>query len=244
MQCYGFLSKIQALYVPLHPGWRQRTTHWQIARLDIFCNILYSYGIQWFPRRAFPGFSFTRHESPEQFGWKRACPAGCRDAVFDVGVKQHNTIGIRMKNKFTITLAEDGQQLLISEHAEVDKDIYSLLCEERFDRKEIESVAADTSEALVAALRTVNFFPPLEYANQISAGVKRLLDDSSQSRVEVLVDDRVVMKEAEEALAAAEAGDDADEDADGLDHLLKDEEPVKPTMDATKEESAGAKEDN
>ena len=62
--------------------------------------------------------------------------------------------------------------------------------------------------------------------------------------VEVLVDDWVVMKEAEEALAATAADDEADEDTEGLDHLLKEDEPVKPTMDATKEETSGTREDN
>jgi hypothetical protein len=218
---------------------------WKFVRLDISCNILYVFRIQMFPRERFRVFPLHAMKALNNLvGNGPVLPVG---GMWRLAWerKQFNTIGIQMKNKFTISLAEDGQQLLISEHAEVDKDIYSLLCEERFDRSEIETVAADDDEALVAALRTINLFPPLEYANQISGGVKNLLEDSAQVRVEVLVDDRVVMKEAEEALAAAAAaGDDADEDAEGLDHLLKEDAPIKPTMDATKEETSGTREDN
>lgn len=151
-----------------------------------------------------------------------------------------------MRHKYLITIAGDQQELLISEHAEVDRDIFSALCEEKFSLEDLRAAVADGEAALVAALRSVNFYPPLENATQIAVAVKEMLATEETDRRELLIDDRQVMAdaEAEAAEAAAAAAEEAalPPDDEDLDDLLEDD--TTPAIPVKSNESSGEKEDN
>ena len=151
-----------------------------------------------------------------------------------------------MRHKYLITIAEDQQELLISEQAEVDRDIFSPLCEEKFSLTSLRDAAADGEAALVAALRSDNFYPPLENATQIAVVVTEILNSEDPERRELLIDDRQVMAEAEaeaaEAAAAAAEAEALPPDDEDLDDLLEDD--ATPAIPVKSDESSGEKEDN
>ena len=65
-----------------------------------------------------------------------------------------------MKQKYQIQLNRAENQIVIRENAELDKELMSLLCEERFAVAALEAARQDGPDALVAALRTKNLYPP------------------------------------------------------------------------------------
>ncbi len=149
-----------------------------------------------------------------------------------------------MRHKYLITIAKDQQELLISEQAEVDRDIFMPLCEETFSLAELREAAADGEASLVASLRSDNFYPPLENATQIAVIVTEMLKSEDPERRELLIDDRQVMAEAEaaEAAAAAAAVKALPSDDEDLDDLLEDD--AAPPIPVNSDESSGEKEDN
>ena len=134
-----------------------------------------------------------------------------------------------MRHKYLITIAGDPQELLISEQAEVDRDIFSSLCEEKFSLEDLRAAVADGEAALVAALRSVNFYPPLENATQIAVAVTEMPTSDAEAEA------------AEAALAAAEEETLPPDDED-IDDLL--EEDTAPAIPVKSNESSGEKEDN
>ncbi|MFH1981459.1 MAG: hypothetical protein ABIL58_06430 [Pseudomonadota bacterium] len=139
-----------------------------------------------------------------------------------------------MRHKFIIRITENMTDLFISEQAEVDKGLFSALCEEKFALDTLKTAAAEGDAALMGALRSVNFYPPLEYANQIAVVVQEMLSGRAPERRELLIDDRQVMaaEEAElEALAVEEA---LPPDTEDLDDLLEDD--ASPAIDPLKDD--------
>lgn len=150
-----------------------------------------------------------------------------------------------MRHKYIIRMTDDRKEILISELAEVDKDMFSSLCEETFTLDVLTPSAAEGDDALVAALRSVNFYPPMEYATQIAAAVKEILDSENPERRELIIDDRQVL-EAEEAEMAEAAELSSEEslppEVEDLDDLLKDD--TAKGITTLKEKDGGEKDDN
>ena len=147
-----------------------------------------------------------------------------------------------MRHKYTIRITEDQKDLIVSEQAEVDRELFSPLCEETFDVDVIRTASAEGGAAVVAALRSVNFYPPLEYANQIAVVVQEMLSGGTPERRELLIDDRQVMaaEEAELAELAVEAA--LPPEGEDLDELLEDD--TSPGIPKPDKDTDGEKEDN
>jgi hypothetical protein len=125
-----------------------------------------------------------------------------------------------MKQKYEILMDTANKQLIIREHAELDKDLMSLLCEESFDQARIKTAIAAGKEALVAALRTHNLYPPGIYADKIADAVIELFAAKGSEPVELYFDDiQLLIKEQQ----AAERAQAADEDSEDIDELLEDD---------------------
>ena len=69
-----------------------------------------------------------------------------------------------MKQKYLIMKNDEKDKLIIRELGELDKDMYSLLCEEIYDSENIKSAVAKGKTTLISALRTENLFPIGIYA--------------------------------------------------------------------------------
>ena len=125
-----------------------------------------------------------------------------------------------MKQKFQIQKNDSDQQLIIKESAELDKDVMSLLCEVTFEADVIKRAMESGREALIAALRTRNMYPPRTYAEMIADTVQNLYQTSGSDAAELVFDDLDLLTHER---AAAAILDDIDDEAGEIDELLDDD---------------------
>jgi hypothetical protein len=97
--------------------------------------------------------------------------------------------GIKMKQKYIILKDNENNRLIIREFAELDKEIYSLLCEESYGDSNIKQAIAGGKEVLISALRTNNFYPPVFQADKISDVVMSVYSSENTQPVEIYIDD-------------------------------------------------------
>ncbi len=98
-----------------------------------------------------------------------------------------------MKQKYTLLKDKKTGGLTIQEHAELSKDLFSLICEESYDAETIKTAMGESKTVLIDTLRTPNLYPISEYIEQIADKVISLYDASSKpgetSPVELVFDD-------------------------------------------------------
>lgn len=94
-----------------------------------------------------------------------------------------------MKQKYVILKDAEKKNLIIREHAELDKEIYSLLCEETYGDSNVMKAISGGKEVLIAALRTNNFYPPILQAGKISDAVMAVYASGNTQPVEIYIDD-------------------------------------------------------
>ncbi len=125
-----------------------------------------------------------------------------------------------MKQKYMISKSDAGNTLNIKELAEIDKDVFSILCEETYDMKTvIEALDAGMNQT-ASAIRNRNFFPPFSTLEKIAEGIKSLINTDSDETIEVFIDDATILSKKEEEYAVI---DDLESDSEQLDDLLEDE---------------------
>jgi hypothetical protein len=125
-----------------------------------------------------------------------------------------------MKQKFQIQKSDADHQLIIRESAELDKDVMSLLCEVAFEADAIKNALSDGREALIAALRTRNMYPPRIYAEMIADAVRDLYLSADKESTELMFDDLDLLTHERAAIAAL---DDIEDEAGEIDELLDDD---------------------
>ncbi|MBU3950136.1 MAG: hypothetical protein KJ882_02430 [Proteobacteria bacterium] len=94
-----------------------------------------------------------------------------------------------MKQKYIILKDDENKKLIISEFAELDKEIFSLLCEETYENTSIMNAISEGKTELIATIRTHNFFPPILQADKIAEAIMVLEDSQSIQSTEVFIDD-------------------------------------------------------
>ena len=109
-----------------------------------------------------------------------------------------------MKQKYTIIRDDKNKQLIIREFAELDKEILSLLCEETHDEKRIRAAIRKGREALIAAIRTNNLYPPGIYADKIADTVKNLYAAKAKATEDLFFDDRELLAKGQKAVTDEE----------------------------------------
>lgn len=126
-----------------------------------------------------------------------------------------------MKQKYTIAKDRKTGGLTIQEHAELSKDMFSLVCEESYDKQKIEKALAEGRTALIATLRTPNLYPIADYIEQIADAVSRLYNEkeAQEDQVELVFDDVELFQQEEEDI------EPEDEDSVEIDDLLDDDTP-------------------
>jgi len=103
-----------------------------------------------------------------------------------------------MKQKFLILKDEDKKELIIREFAELDKENFSLLCEETYDNKTIESAIEKGKRLLISTLSTKNMYPPGLFADKIAESVMAIYSSESDQSVELFFDDIDLVREVKE----------------------------------------------
>jgi hypothetical protein len=127
---------------------------------------------------------------------------------------------MNMKQKYTIVRDDKNQQLIIREFAELDKEILSLLCEETYDHKSIRAAIKSGKEALIAALRTNNLYPPGIYADKIANAVKELYATKAKESVDLFFNDLELLAKGSKAEAVEE---DLEKDSEDIDEVLEED---------------------
>jgi hypothetical protein len=117
-----------------------------------------------------------------------------------------------MKHRYRISFDADNHELWIKEYAEVERDHFSLLCEERFAVETVEETARAGKAPLIQMLRTKHMYPPAPYSDKIADAIIAFLAKDDTDTVELNFDDKAALAEAkaasEAAAAKAESGGD------------------------------------
>jgi hypothetical protein len=126
-----------------------------------------------------------------------------------------------MKQKYLILKNDENPRLIIREFAELDKEMFTFLCEETFNDESVTSAISMGQDALIAMLRTKNLFPIGIYAKEIAVAVTKMYTSGNDQSVELIFDDHDLMKkEQQEPLV----DDNLEDEAVEIDDLL-DEDP-------------------
>ncbi|RJP47611.1 MAG: hypothetical protein C4548_00770 [Desulfobacteraceae bacterium] len=122
-----------------------------------------------------------------------------------------------MKQKYLIFKNKTADSLIIQEFAELDKDMFSLICEESYEWENIQNAIAEGKTRLIAKLRTPNLYPIAEYADKIADTVMTIhqQDSASEDPVELVFDDVIQMRKLEPRDRDA-SSDNASDDIDDL----------------------------
>jgi hypothetical protein len=130
-----------------------------------------------------------------------------------------------MKQKYTISKNDEKTGIIIKEYAELDKEIFSLLCEETFENEIVKAAIANGKAALIQTLRTQNLFPIGIYSDAIADAVIKLYETGDDQPVELAFDDLDLMaKEGDMPLSLDEIEEDEVEIDDLLDEDLPEED--------------------
>jgi hypothetical protein len=130
-----------------------------------------------------------------------------------------------MKQKYVIEKIDDGEGIIVKEYAELDKEMLSLLCQERYAKADLEAAQTRGKTALIEAIRTNNMYPPSFYADQIADAVIGLMNSDSDPVTELFFDDRELFVQEESASVTADADADAETEEEEVvvDDLLEEE---------------------
>jgi len=102
-----------------------------------------------------------------------------------------------MKQKYLILKNDEKTRLIIREFAELDKDMFTFLCEETFDDESVKSAIAIGEDALIATLRTKNLFPIGVYAKELASAVTKMYESGNDQSVELIFDDHDLVARTE-----------------------------------------------
>ncbi|OEU64535.1 MAG: hypothetical protein BA867_00660 [Desulfobacterales bacterium S5133MH16] len=128
-----------------------------------------------------------------------------------------------MKQKYLILKNDEKTKLIIREFAELDKEMFSFLCEETFDDESVTSAISIGQDALIATLRTKNLFPIGIYAKEIAAAVTKMYESGNDQSVELVFDDHELIKKEQEEPAVE---DDIEDEVVEIDELLEEDPPI------------------
>jgi hypothetical protein len=131
-----------------------------------------------------------------------------------------------MRQKYIIERNEDKGGYVIKEYAEVDKDMFSLLCSESIDAQSIGEAIQAGPEFVVAKIRTKNMYPPLPFAHKIAEALIELDRAEDQHSIEISFDDKELLVVEEQ-----EADEDPNEESAEIDELLEDDDVSEPEID-------------
>lgn len=128
-----------------------------------------------------------------------------------------------MKQKYVIEKVDEGEGIIVKEYAELDKEMLSLLCQERYAKADLEAAQARGKTALIEAIRTNNMYPPSFYADQIADAVIGLMNSDADPATELFFDDRELFVQEESASETADADEETEEEDVVVDDLLEEE---------------------
>jgi len=107
-----------------------------------------------------------------------------------------------MKQKYSIFKDNKVGTVTIKEFAELDKGMFSLIFEETYDSKILQTAIKEGKNALISAIRTPNLYPIAEYAEKIAVTIIDQFNNKApaEETVELIFNDiKLMQKEKKEA---------------------------------------------
>jgi hypothetical protein len=130
-----------------------------------------------------------------------------------------------MKQKYSISKNDEKTGIIIKEFAELDKEMFSLLCEEAYADEIVKTAVKKGKDAVMQTLRTQNMFPIGTYSEAIAEAVIKMYETNDDQPVELTFDDLDLMtKETDIPLPLHEIEDEEVEIDDLLDEDLPEED--------------------
>ena len=127
-----------------------------------------------------------------------------------------------MKHKFVLSKENENATLLIREFAELNKDTFVLVCEASYDAEQIREAMARGREAVLAKVRTPNFYPPITFTERVVSGVLDLMGAEEKRMVELFCEDAEFLTKG---LHAVESFEKIEEEEETLDVFIEDDFP-------------------
>lgn len=134
-----------------------------------------------------------------------------------------------MKQKYVLMKNDENDKLIIQEYAELDKGGLSFLCEEFYDRHQIESAMAKGKGSLITSLRTENMFPCGSFVDRLAESVITLYASNVPQPVEIFFNDIELLNNDQQLVEEIE--DEAAEIEDLLDDKFEDDYEDEPSLD-------------
>lgn len=131
-----------------------------------------------------------------------------------------------MKQKYTILRNRETNELVIKEYAELDKDILSLVCEQRFDGETVQSGIEKGKDFLISVLRTRNMYPPGLYVAEIAKAVTQIFKSAEKDSADLHFDELAFLSRGKDDQEVLE---EVEEESNNIDELL--EEDIETTID-------------
>ena len=128
-----------------------------------------------------------------------------------------------MKQKYALVRDDAANELIMREYAELDKEILSLICEERFNADTVKAAMGKDRDALMASLRSLNMYPPGVYLEQLAESVKKLYAADTENSVELYFNDLDFLARQTKEAAETSTSEDIEEASEDIDDLLDDD---------------------
>lgn len=144
-----------------------------------------------------------------------------------------------MKHKYTISKDEENNCLVIQEFAELDKDMLTFVCESTCEDRRIRASISKGTDAVVAALRTPNFYPSVEYAKKIAEVVTDFYQRKATEPTEIIFDDAELIPKEKVKVKIIENDDESDDN--DLEDMIEDDYEDYSDKEALKKVNASIK---
>ena len=121
-----------------------------------------------------------------------------------------------MKQKYLILKNDEKNELIIKEFLEINKEMFSLVCEETYDNNDIKSAIAKGKKHLVSVLRTNNMYPIWLYADKLAESIITMYGTEHKEPIKLLFDDAESFSKTQEEVVALEVIEDKMPESDEL----------------------------
>lgn len=136
-----------------------------------------------------------------------------------------------MKHRYEII--KDDRILTVREHGELEKGLFALLCEEKYELARIFSALDGGLDAVIGALRSRNFYPTRYAAEKLAIAAAEVCRAKDSNRLEFVLDDTEIFSDIQDHADVLEEFDEAnDSEGDDLEELLADDDKMKTSKGA------------
>ncbi len=133
-----------------------------------------------------------------------------------------------MKHRYEVI--KDDTVLTVREHGELDKEMFTLLCEEKYELPRIFGALDKGLDAVIGALRTRNFYPTRYAVEKLAIAAAEVCRAKDSNRLEFILDDTEIFSDIQDPTDVLEEFDEAnDAEGDDLEELLADDDKLKTT---------------